>query len=173
DRFIGISALFITLKWNTVLSLRGELGYMMRNGRDIPIDEKFYLGGINTLRGYGSRTVSPVKVNTVNTISVLGIPTPVTSFVYLGGIKEAVFNIDYVFPIIKDAGLKGVVFFDAGNSYAPGEQVFSKMLYSYGAGIRWYSPMGPLRLEYGIPVNPREGIDSKSGKFEFSIGGFF
>lgn len=172
-RFIGNSALFFPLRWNTVLSFRGELGYMMRNGRDIPIDEKFYLGGINTLRGYSSRTVSPVKVNTVNTLSVLGIPTPVTSYVYLGGVKEAVFNIDYVFPIIKDAGLKGVVFFDAGNSYAPGEQIFSKMLYSYGAGIRWYSPMGPLRLEYGIPVNPREGIDSKSGKFEFSIGGFF
>lgn len=160
--------------WDTVLSLRGEVGVMLRNGKDIPIDEKFYLGGINTLRGYSSRTVSPVKTNTITTTNpITGLPTSATSYVYLGGVKEAVLNLDWVFPIIKDAGLKGVVFFDAGNSYAPGQQIFSKMLYSYGAGIRWYSPMGPLRLEYGIPINPREGIDSRSGKFEFSIGGFF
>lgn len=173
-RFIGNSAVFFPLMWDTVLSLKGEMGVMLRNGKDIPIDEKFYLGGINTLRGYESRTVSPVSVNTVNVVNpITGVATPVSSVVYLGGVKEAFFNLDWVFPIIKDAGLKGVVFFDAGNSYAPGEQFFSRMLLSYGAGIRWYSPMGPLRLEYGIPLNPREGIDSKSGKFEFSIGGFF
>lgn len=155
-RFIGQSSVYFPLIWGTVLSLRGEMGYIMRNGKDIPIDEKFYLGGINTLRGYETRTVSPYE-----------------NGVYTGGIKEAVFNLDYVFPIIKEAGLKGVVFFDAGNSYDAGQQYFSKMLMSYGAGLRWYSPMGPLRLEYGFPVNPREGIDKKGGRFEFSIGGFF
>jgi outer membrane protein insertion porin family len=155
-RFIGQAGAYYPLIWKTVLSVRGELGFMMRDGKDIPIDEKFYLGGINTLRGYSSRTVSPI-----------------VNGVYVGGVKEAVVNVDYVFPIVKDFGLKGVAFFDAGNSYAPGQQLFSKVLMSYGAGIRWYSPMGPLRLEYGIPVNPREGIDKKSGRFEFSIGGFF
>ncbi len=173
-RFIGQSAFFYPLIWHTVFSLRGELGYMMRIGKDIPIDEKFYLGGINTLRGYSSRTVSPTKTTYLKSVdSVTGVATTVPTTVYLGGIKEAVLNAEYVFPIIKSAGLKGVAFFDAGNSYGPGEQYFSKVLMSYGLGIRWYSPMGPLRLEYGIPVNPREGIDSKSGKFEFSIGGFF
>jgi len=172
-RFIGQSAFFYPLMWNTVLSLRGELGYMMRMGKEIPIDEKFYLGGISTLRGYSSRTVSPTRTSFVPSTDAAGELTNVPSTVFLGGIKEAVFNAEYVFPIIKEAGLKGVAFFDAGNSYGPGEQYFSKVLMSYGLGVRWYSPMGPLRLEYGIPVNPREGIDSKSGKFEFSIGGFF
>jgi outer membrane protein insertion porin family len=46
------------------------------------------------------------------------------------------------------------------------------MLSSYGFGFRWFSPIGPLRLEYGIPLNRREGID-KNGKLEFSIGSFF
>lgn len=156
SRFIGQSSVYFPLMWSTVLSLRGELGYVMRDGKEIPIDEKFYLGGINTLRGYETRTVSPVK-----------------NGVYVGGVKEAVFNVDYVFPIIKDAGLKGVLFFDAGNSYDTGQQYFSKMLMSYGLGFRWYSPMGPLRLEYGFPLNPRDGIDKKGGRFEFSIGGFF
>lgn len=163
-RFIGQSSVFFSLPWETVLSLRGELGYIMKNGKEIPIDEKFYLGGINTLRGFSSRTVCPVEYVVVD-----GVNTPV----YVGGVKEAVFNIDYVFPIIKEAGLKGVVFFDAGNSYGEGQQFFSNMLMSYGAGVRWYSPMGPLRLEYGIPLNPRDGIDKKGGRFEFSIGGFF
>jgi len=155
-RFIGQSGVYFPLLWKTVLSVRGEVGYIMRDGKEIPIDEKFYLGGINTIRGYSSRTVSPIE-----------------NGVYVGGVKEAFFNVDYVFPIVKDFGLKGVAFFDAGNSYAEGQQIFSKLLMSYGLGIRWYSPMGPLRLEYGFPVNPREGIDSKGGKFEFSIGGFF
>jgi len=173
-RFIGQASYFHPVIWNTVFSLRGELGYMMRIGKDIPIDEKFYLGGISTLRGYSSRTVSPTNTSFLKSVdSVTGVQTSTPTTVYLGGIKEAVLNAEYVFPIIKDAGLKGVAFFDAGNSYGPGEQYFSKVLMSYGLGVRWYSPMGPLRLEYGIPVNPREGIDSKSGKFEFSIGGFF
>lgn len=159
-RYIGQSTVFFPFRWNTVFSLRGTLGYIQRIGRDIPIDEKFYLGGINTIRGYGSRTVSP----TVNTSSGIA---------YVGGNKEAVFNVEYVFPIIKEAGIKGLFFFDSGNSYGPGQNLFSKMQSSYGAGLRWYSPMGPLRLEYGIPVNPRPGIDSSSGKLEFSIGGFF
>lgn len=172
-RFIGQAAYFYPAIWNTVFSLRGELGYMMRIGKEIPIDEKFYLGGISTLRGYSSRTVSPTETSFIRSIDSVGVQTSTPTTVFLGGIKEAVLNAEYVFPIIKDAGLKGVAFFDAGNSYGPGEQYFSKVLMSYGLGVRWYSPMGPLRLEYGIPVNPREGIDSKSGKFEFSIGGFF
>lgn len=173
-RFIGQSAVFFPFLWNTVFSLRGELGYIMQIGKEIPIDEKFYLGGISTLRGYSSRTVCPVQTSYLKSIdSVTGLATTTASTVYLGGIKEAVINAEYVFPILKDAGLKGVAFFDVGNAYGPGEQYFSKLLMSYGLGVRWYSPMGPLRLEYGIPVNPREGIDSSSGKFEFSIGGFF
>jgi outer membrane protein insertion porin family len=156
-RFIGESAVFIPLKWSTVLSFRGTLGYIMKtSSKEVPVDEKFYLGGINTLRGYDARTVCPI-----------------VNGAFVGGVKENVFNVDYVFPIIKDAGLKGVVFFDAGNSYASNQDYFSKMLMSYGLGLRWNSPMGPLRLEYGFPVNPRTGVDKKSGRFEFSIGGFF
>jgi len=51
--------------------------------------------------------------------------------------------------------------------------MLSSVLMSYGAGIRWASPIGPLRLEYGIPLNPRAGEDSNSGRFEFSIGSLF
>jgi outer membrane protein insertion porin family len=65
------------------------------------------------------------------------------------------------------------VFFDYGNAENDTSKLFNSMLMSYGAGIRWASPLGPLRLEYGIPFNPRSGLDSKSGRFEFAIGSMF
>ncbi len=59
-RSIGNTTLFYPAFWGTVFSLHGTLGYIQGLGRDIPIDEKFYLGGINTIRGYNGRTVCPV-----------------------------------------------------------------------------------------------------------------
>jgi len=78
---------------------------------------------------------------------------------------------EYTFPLIKEAGVKGVLFYDAGNAADGVNDTFSNFLCSYGFGIRWFSPIGPLRLEYGIPLNPRDF--DKSGKIEFSIGSFF
>lgn len=152
-----------------VFSLRGTFGYIQSVGKEVPIDEKFYLGGINTLRGYSSRTVSPYKlVSTTNSDGTISFDN-----LYLGGDTELIFNAEYQFPLLKDVGLKGVVFFDAGNSYGSIGDIFTRFQTSYGAGIRWFSPIGPLRLEYGIPVNPRTGVDSAGGKLEFSIGSFF
>jgi outer membrane protein insertion porin family len=92
--------------------------------------------------------------------------------VYQGGNTEAFGNTEFTFPLIPDVGVKGVVFFDYGNAFNDKYNMLSTMLMSYGGGIRWSSPIGPLRLEYGIPINPRD-IDSRSGRFEFSIGSMF
>ena len=150
-----------------IFSTKLSLGYIQEVGQPIPIDEKFYLGGIFSLRGYKARTVSPTKqqlsINPVN-------GNHSSERVYLGGNKEIFGNMEFSFPLLQEVGVKGVVFFDYGNSYSDN---FKSMLMSYGAGIRWASPIGPLRLEYGIPVNPRSDIDSKSGRFEFSIGSLF
>ena len=172
-RTIGSSTLFFPFKWGTVFSLRGELGNIQALGKTLPIDEKFYLGGINTVRGYGGRTVSPSVPINVQGYNGNGDTTNGVSHVYLGGNSEAVFSAEYVFPLLKDAGLKGITFFDVGNAGDGLKGVFSRMQASYGLGIRWFSPIGPLRLEYGIPVNPRSGIDNAGGKIEFSIGSFF
>jgi outer membrane protein insertion porin family len=150
--------------------IRGTFGNIQEIGKAIPTDEKFYLGGINTLRGYKSRTVSPyVLVPEYDDITGDRIGV---DHAYLGGDTEVFFNVEYTVPLIKEAGLKGVLFFDIGNSVDGVGNTFSRLLSSYGFGIRWFSPIGPLRLEYGIPINPRPGIDS-SGKIEFSIGSFF
>lgn len=169
-RYIGQTSQFFPAGFGGVFMLHGTLGHIQSMGRNVPIDEKFYLGGIGTLRGYGGRTVSPYVLT----------PTPDTATgvivaqerAYIGGDSEFVFNAEYTLPLLKDAGLKGVVFFDMGNSMDGIGNLFSSLLKSYGFGIRWFSPIGPLRLEYGIPLDRREGID-KNGKLEFSIGSFF
>jgi outer membrane protein insertion porin family len=151
-----------------IFSSKVTLGYIQEVGQPIPIDEKFYLGGIFSLRGYKARTVSPTKVELTKDIN----GTQTNEQIYLGGDSEVFGNSEFTFPLLTEAGIKGVVFFDYGNSVNGPGKVFNTLLMSYGGGIRWNSPIGPLRLEYGIPLNPRD-IDSKSGRFEFSIGSLF
>jgi outer membrane protein insertion porin family len=163
---------FHPLYKKVVFSTKLVLGYIQEvEGQLVPIDEKFYLGGIYSLRGYKARTVCPVKH--LGLASAINASTS-DQVVYLGGNKEVNGNVEFSFPLIADVGVKGVMFFDYGNStgdtYAG---LFKSLLMSYGGGIRWASPLGPLRLEYGFPVNPRSGLDSPGGRFEFSIGSLF
>ena len=172
-RYFTEHTFFTPVLWGGVASLRGTFGYIQGLGKEIPLDERFYLGGISSLRGYSARTVSPNKESTAPRQPFSGVITEESERVFLGGEIEAVANLEYSFPLIKEAGLKGVLFFDAGNAENTMGATFSNILTSYGAGVRWFSPIGPLRLEYGIPINPRAGIDSSSGKLEFSIGSIF
>ena len=83
------------------------------------------------------------------------------------------FNLELVFPLIKNAGMKGVVFYDAGNAWNySGAYKFDDLRQSVGAGIRWYSPIGPLRLEYGYPIDNKGLSGNDSGRWEFTIGMF-
>jgi outer membrane protein insertion porin family len=171
-RYTGEAKYYQPLFWSLVGSARGLLGYMQTIGKEIPQNDLLFVGGINTVRGYQSRTICPTAP-----VTILG-GTATGTIDYLGGNKEGVFNLEVTFPILKEAGLKGVVFTDAGyawgqNKYGYNQKFFSRFQTSYGAGVRWNSPMGPLRLEYGIPINPRYGIDNSSGKLEFSMGSFF
>lgn len=168
-RYIAQTAQFFPVGFGTVFMVKGTFGQIFDAGAAIPIDENFYLGGISTVRGYDSRTISPY-VLTPEYDAATGTFSG-SNRVYVGGDTEAIFNAEYTFPLIKEAGVKGVLFFDAGNAAVGVNDTFSNFLCSYGFGIRWFSPIGPLRLEYGIPLNPRDF--DKSGKIEFSIGSFF
>jgi outer membrane protein insertion porin family len=170
-KYVGKTSQFFPVLFGSVFMVSGTFGHMTEMGAPIPIDEKFYLGGITSLRGYAGRTVSPDIVLPLGD-GVTGVPHG-EQRAFIGGDTEVLFNAEYTVPLIRDAGLKGVVFFDAGNSQTGIGNTFSRFLTSYGLGIRWFSPIGPLRLEYGIPLNPREGIDAAKGKIEFSIGNFF
>jgi outer membrane protein insertion porin family len=168
-RFIVDNTYFHPLYKKLVASTKLTLGFIQDVGPPVPIDEKFYLGGIYSLRGYRARTVSPTNIQLVKD----GFGNQANEQIYMGGDKEIIGNVELTFPLLPDVGLKAVVFFDYGNSFNDTSTVFDTMLMSYGWGIRWASPIGPLRLEYGIPINPRNVIDSKSGRLEFSIGTMF
>ena len=94
----------------------------------------------------------------------------------LGGTFELFSLFELEYPIVKDAGIKFVTFFDAGNNFDtfPGTsnrfgniEPFTIRM-DAGFGIRWFSPIGPLRFEFGYPLNPKPS-DSPS-VFQFFIG---
>ena len=152
-RYGAASSWFFPLPLDTVVGVRGRIGYMQPNeGKEVPIFERYYLGGINSLRGL--RDVGPID--------------PATGDV-IGGLTMLNFNVDYIFPLIKNAGMKGVLFFDTGNSWESGYHL-GDMRRTAGIGIRWYSPIGPLRLEWGYVLDRNE--NESSNRWEFTIGMF-
>ncbi len=156
-RLVLDSGWYFPLKWDTVGVLHGRIGYMNRNSWGaLPAYERFYLGGIDTIRGYKYAEISPRDPNTGERI---------------GGDKFQFINVEWRYPIYKKAGLTGVIFLDSGDVYGSGRTYFSSMRTSIGTGIRWFSPLGPLRLEWGYNLNPKS-YDRKSA-FDFSIGGNF
>ena len=90
-----------------------------------------------------------------------------------GGDKFIQFNVEYIFPLFKKVGLNGVLFYDTGNAFDDGEAIdFTNLRQSAGFGFRWQSPIGPIRIERGFILDPREGEDS-GGRWEFTMGAAF
>ena len=146
---------YFPMSWDTVLATRGLVGFLQGyGGKESPVYERFYLGGINSLRGFATRSVSPKD--------------PVTNEL-IGGNSEALLNIEYVFPIFPEQKFRGVIFFDTGNAWD--DSFLNDLRYSAGIGIRWFSPLGPLRLEWGYNMDRKEG--EKASQFEFSVGSAF
>ncbi len=152
-RYGATSSWFFPLPLDTIFGIRGRIGIAKGNeGKEVPIFERYYLGGMNSLRGL--RSVGPTD--------------PATGDV-IGGLTMLNFNVEYLFPLIKNAGMKGVIFFDTGNSWESGYDI-GGMRKTAGTGIRWYSPMGPLRLEWGYVLDRKEG--ESASRWEFTIGMF-
>ncbi len=154
-----------------VLALGGGLGYGMgfqrSNGRkDLPLFERYFLGGMNSVRGFSERSIGPREQNCA-TDSVTSAVTCTTDVV--GGDKSAFFNAELTFPVMEQYGLRGVTFFDMGNAFSGSNFSFSDFRRSFGVGGRWMSPFGPLRVELGFPLNKQPGDDTSV--IGFSIGG--
>jgi outer membrane protein insertion porin family len=140
----------------TTFMVRGRFGYATGIfGEELPLYERFYVGGIYTIRGLGWGDAGPRDEAT-------GDP--------IGGTEELIFNTEFIFPILTEIKLKGVVFFDAGNSYDDFDE-FGTLRYTTGTGIRWISPIGPIRIEWGYNLDQKP--DESSNKFEFAFGSFF
>jgi outer membrane protein insertion porin family len=145
---------YILLPWDTILTLNGEIAVVdsWGGGKDVPIFDRLYLGGANNLRGFNFRDVSPRDRD--------GEP--------IGGRSLARFTAEYTFPVFDR--VRGAVFYDTGvvnsGAYDFGT---SHMASDVGLGVRLDLPIGPVRIDYGIPV--QKGWEGNSGgKFNFNIG---
>ncbi len=140
---------------------RFGLGKGLRD-HDLPVNEKFYVGGIYTVRGFDYG-----RASTPSTIS-----GDLVTGDLLGADKELIINIEYIIPLVKEARINGVLFYDAGSGFGKDDSItLSDLRTSVGGGFRWLSPIGPLRLEWGYNLDPRPG--ERQGIWEFSIGTLF
>lgn len=147
---------YYPMPWlSQVFFIRGYASYIHpRDGAIVPSYERYFLGGLNTIRGYEWGSISPVDPETD---------------IKIGGIKTLFFNVEYLIPLADAMSLTGVVFFDAGNTYLSGARIdpadFKK---SVGLGIRFNSPMGAIRLEWGYALDRAAG--ERESVLEFGIG---
>ncbi len=138
-----------------VLEIGGSTGVIQGYGSDtddVPLFQRWYLGGLNTLRGYDFRSVGPLDQ----------FEEP------LGGSTYWYVTAEYSLPIIER--VRFALFYDMGMVYGPAyEWDFSNYANNWGVGLRLLLPIGPLRLDYGIPITNGSG-PTGSGKFQFSAG---
>jgi len=175
-----------------VLKVNAELGITTSTDPlGVPISERYLVGGIYNIRGYAPLSLGP-KLRTQPPGDVgqnLGsLP--------LGGNMQIIWNSEVEFPLFKKVGISGVLFYDMGNAYnledrycsglqrqnasisikfdpcfRAAESLTVGLRKSVGFGFRWISPIGPLRFEWGIPLDAQTGEDPLV--FEFTIGNFF
>jgi len=126
--------------------------------KPVPLFERFYLGGSNSLRQFKALQVSPRD----------------SSGTRIGGNSEILGTVEYQVPLFF--GIKAALFFDAGNVYGPDITAGTKfdptdLRYGAGLGMRWNSPFGPIRVDYGIKLDQKKG--ESFGNFNFSAGSSF
>jgi len=154
----GTTSWYFPLFWDTVFHFKGAAGQAFENEDDgLPVYERFYLGGLQSIRGFDSAKVSPTDPETDERI---------------GGDKMWFTNIELIFPLLAEQGVNGVVFYDMGRVFDDNEDWgFDDFEKAVGLGIRWFSPIGPLRLEWGYNLDPED--DEDDSVWDFSIGGVF
>jgi outer membrane protein insertion porin family len=174
-----------------VIKLNTEAGLITSpDAAGVPLFQRYFLGGILDVRGFTLRSIG-TRLPLTSTLDPNAPPIP--NGANIGGNLEAYENLELEFPIVDKVGIRGVVFFDAGNAWnledqfckttpapqfdrvvspcftAPDSLAYLRT--STGFGVRWFSPLGPLRFEWGFPLAPLPY--EQHSDFEFTIGNFF
>lgn len=153
------------------LKLRGSLGYAQEYGSDdYPFFKNFFMGGVRTVRGYRTSSIGPKYFNTTS-----------NRWFTTGGTKSVNLSAELFFPVpgIKDnQSFRLSTFVDAGGVFSDNESVSvadqyqqGDMRYSYGIGVMWNSPFGPLQISFAQPVN--DDSTDRVQRFQFGMGSTF
>ena len=148
-RFSYFYGLQDIIDYDLILRYKARIGYISDLGY-LPVSEKFYMGGIRTVRGYSSSSISPVDEEGR----------------LIGGKNTFSNSIEASIPLIKSANMRLTFFYDYGMI---GDDSFNEISRSgAGAAIEWLSPMGPIQLIFSTPIDDEAG--DRTSSFEFSMG---
>jgi outer membrane protein insertion porin family len=184
----GGASWFHPIVGDLVLNLRATAGTIQPyTSKPVPINERFYVGGINTIRGFEYGYAGPLGTRNV----YVGVDTedPPNGYIDhyelqgransdpIGSQNMVVGNVELLYPLSKALGLRVAVFYDIGKGWGGGENSFDNsfwpLRHAAGAGIRWYSPFGPIRVDWGFNLTPKSGRGEKSNVWDFSMGTLF
>jgi len=153
--------LYHSFSKGNILSFNGEIGYGEGYGsKPFPITKNYFVGGIGSVRGYAPGSLGPQYYNTT---TGTWLPT--------GGQSKIVTNVEYTFPVPGsgvDKTLRLFGFVDGGNTF---QTINLVLRYSYGVGLSWISPLGPLKFSYGIPINAQANDNIQ--RLQFQVGTAF
>lgn len=182
-KFDGDVRTYVPLFWNFVLRLNASSGLVLSTAEDqpVPIFERYFVGGPETVRGFERFTLGPSQ----RVAGTQDDPAGGLQEFRRGGNKKLVFTAEVEFPIFAAAQLRGVFFADTGNAFDDGvpfnlrpdifvddeDMYVDALRTSVGFGIRWFSPIGPLRFEWGFPLQRLRG--ERPVVFDFSITNAF
>ena len=143
------------------LALNADLGWGQGlSNRPYPLFKNYYVGGLGSVRGFQQSTLGP---------------SDSTNSLYLGGPKKIVMNAELMAPLPgagNDRTLRLFAFTDVGRAFGENEKVnLSELRSSYGVGLSWISPMGPLRFSYALPIKRK--VTDKIQRLQFQIGTSF
>jgi outer membrane protein insertion porin family len=140
--------------------LNGQFGYANSyGGKEFPFFKNFYVGGVNTVRGYRQGALGPFQTGTGTNDNI-----------FLGGNKQIIANAELFMPVpfLKNNDqFRLSAFIDAGNVYGHDESInLSDLRYSAGMGVMWVSPFGPLKIVYAKPFNNQSTDKTESIQFQ-------
>ena len=150
---------YYPLSQSLTLLTEGSVG--VADGYDnqtLPFYKNFYLGGVNTVRGYKTATLGPKDAEGAA----------------VGGTRQAYGTIELLFPMPglgKDQSVRLGAFVDGGMVGNDYDYIFSEFRFSTGVALSWYSPVGPLRLNYAVPLNDQPGDETE--RVQFTLGNVF
>lgn len=181
---------YIPIIENVVFRARGVWGLITsRQDLGVPVYERFFLGGIFNVRGFPLNSLGP-RLGVPRDLDPNAVPS--AEGIPIGGNMQFFYNLEIEFPIVQEVGIRGVIFTDGGNVWnldshfcnAPpafgGTDANNPCRFnpldirtSWGFGIRWVSPLGPLRFEWGLPFDRNVALREQDIDFQFTIGNFF